>query len=210
MLVFIDESGDSGIKGKDGSSEFFVIVAEIFEDDDEASDCDNRIEALKQECFKSPKAKFHFSKCNHDRRCEFFHTVAGCGFFYLAFVLNKAKLYGPGFADKEMFYKYTASLLFENAKPYLSNAILVLDKTGNRDFRKQLEKYLKKKINGASNEGIKIKKLKTEASHSNNLIQLADMVCGAVARSLRREEGSGEYRRLLGARELNVQVWPKG
>jgi hypothetical protein len=209
MLVFIDESGDSGIKGKAGSSEFFVMVAVIFEDNDEAEDCDRRIEGLKKECFSSPLAEFHFSKCNHDRRCKFFQTAAGCDFFYMAFVLNKAKLWGPGFAFKETFYKYTAKLLFENAKPYLSNATLVLDRTGNRDFRQQLEKYLKKKINGETGEQTKIKKLKTEPSHSNNLIQLADMICGAVGRSFKNDKEAAQYRTMISARELSIQVWPK-
>lgn len=209
MLVFIDESGDSGIKGKTGSSEFFVIVAVIFEDNEDAECCDARIEKLKHECFKHQNAEFHFSKCNQEMRCRFFSAVAGCDFFYLAFVLNKAKLWGPGFAYKDSFYKYTAKLLFENAKPYLTDATLILDRTGNRDFRTQLEKYLKNKIN-QKNEVAKIRRLKTEASHSNNLIQLADMVCGAVARSFKQKDDASEYRKMLGARELSVQVWPKG
>jgi hypothetical protein len=36
VLVFIDESGDPGTKGKPGSSDYFVVTAVIFEDRDEA------------------------------------------------------------------------------------------------------------------------------------------------------------------------------
>lgn len=44
-----------------------------------------------------------------------------------------------------------------------------------------------------------------EASHSNNLIQLADMVCGSVARSCGHEDD--RFRRLIGPRERFVQTW---
>jgi hypothetical protein len=73
--------------------------------------------------------------------------------------------------------------------------------------RLQLEKYLKKKIN--VDDEI-IRKIKTEPSHSNNLIQLADMVCGAIGRSYKLDKADRmTYRKIIGHRELGVQLWPK-
>lgn len=120
-------------------------------------------------------------------------------------MLNKTKLYGPGFQYKESFYKYTASLLFENAKPYLRDASVTIDRNGDRVFRIQLEKYLKRKIN---TEAQVIRKVKTEPSHSNNLLQLADMVCGAIARSHRKDKNGDieKFRKIIGHRELDVQL----
>jgi len=43
MLVFVDESGDCGIKGKAGSSQLFVIAAVIFEENLSAEACDKRV-----------------------------------------------------------------------------------------------------------------------------------------------------------------------
>ncbi len=37
MLVFVDESGDAGMKLDGGSSEFFVVTAILFEEHDEAT-----------------------------------------------------------------------------------------------------------------------------------------------------------------------------
>lgn len=209
MLVFVDESGDSGIKKKAGSSSLFVMAAVTFSDHDEATRCDQRIGDLRNECFGKKKLEFKFSKCCDDYREKFFSTVSGYDFFYLAFVLNKAKLYGPGFSYKSPFYKYTASLLFENARPYLRDASVVIDRSGEREFRKQLEKYLKNKVNA---EKEIIRKVKTECSHSNNLLQLADMVCGAVARFHREDKSEADrlrFRRMIAHRELDLQVWPK-
>ena len=54
MLVFIDESGDTGFKVKQGSSKYFIISLVIFEDNEEALACDQRIQLLKRE-LKYPK-----------------------------------------------------------------------------------------------------------------------------------------------------------
>lgn len=207
MLVFVDESGDSGMKGKEGSSALFVITAVLFEENESAEECDRAIKKVREECYPGRFTEFHFNKCCTAHRIKFFQAVAPMDFFYLSFVLDKSKLFGPGFNYKESFYKYTAKLLFENAKPYLNNATVTIDRSGNRDFRLQLEKYLKKKINV---EDEIIRKIKTEPSHSNNLIQLADMVCGAVGRSYKMEKADQmTYRKIIGHRELGVQLWPK-
>lgn len=127
-------------------------------------------------------------------------------FFYLAVVINKDrdKLYGGGFKIKESFYKYTCSLVFENAKPYLKDATIIIDGSGSREFKRQFKTYLRKKI-GASI----IKKVKIQSSHTNNLIQLADMIAGAVHRSFTNKGDKEIYRKILGAKEINAQVWPK-
>ncbi|MBI4463737.1 MAG: DUF3800 domain-containing protein [Acidobacteria bacterium] len=86
---------------------------------------------------------------------------------------------------------------------------MVIDRCGDRVFRHQIGKYLKRKINTREAGGNLIKKVKMEASHSNNLLQMADMVCGAVGRCFNsNREGKWEFRNLIKHRELNVQVWP--
>ncbi len=207
MLVFVDESGDCGIKGKRGSSALFVITAVIFEENESAEACDKAVSELRTKCFRNSTREFHFNKCCDDYRQQFLSGIRAHDFFYLAFVLNKERLYGPGFAYKESFYKYTAKLLFENARPHLRNAAVLIDRSGHREFRKQLESYLRRKIN--TDREI-IRKVKTEPSHSNNLLQVADMICGAVARSYRLDKDDPKrFRRMVAHRELSVQVWPK-
>jgi hypothetical protein len=208
MLAFVDESGDAGMKNKPGSSALFVICAVLFLDNEDAHACDARISELRVECFGQKQREFKFNKCGDQHRKVFLRGVMGQEFLYIAFVLNKAKLYGPGFQFKESFYKYTCKLLFENAKRYLSDASVVIDGSGNREFRKQLQSYLKKKINIDKEKTIK--KVKIEASHRNNLLQLADMIVGALARSFREDKaGCGEYRDIISRAELGVQIWPR-
>ena len=157
MLVFIDESGDSGLK----------ILA-------------------------------------------FLQAVAPYDFFYYGIVLNKdpQKLWGAGFRDKQSFYKYACSLVFENAKEKLQNATVIIDKSGNLDFRRQLEKYLKRRINPVNSMKI-ISKVKMQRSHGNNLLQLADYVAGVINRSVQKKDVGNEYKKVIAHREIFVQIWPR-
>lgn len=208
MLVFIDESGDCGMKVGAGSSRLFLITAILFEDSEDAEDCDGRIAELRKDLQVHERFEFHFNRCCDKYRTRFLEAVSGSQFFYYSMVLNKAKLWGEGFKYKDSFYKYAAGLVFENTKARISNATVVLDKCGDREFRDQLARYLKKRMN--DRKLTLIKKLRMEPSHSNSLLQLADMVCGAVYRSFdinRRDRMA--FRKLVGHREMEVRVWPR-
>ena len=64
MLVFFDESGDSGMKGKEGSSRLFIVTAILFEENEEAERCDARIDQLRKDLGVGLRFEFHFNKCS--------------------------------------------------------------------------------------------------------------------------------------------------
>lgn len=209
MLVFIDESGDTGLNISQGSSPFFTVAVVLFENDEEALTCDQRIQSLKKELKYPPDFEFHFYHNSRRTRIKFLETVASYDFFYFGFVINKNpdKLYGEGFRHRESCYKYVCGLVFENAKPYLKETKVKLDKSGRAVFRSQLAKYLKQKIN--SDKTQLIKSVKMERSSSNNLLQLADYVAGVINRKVQGKSDYEIYYRYLAPREMHVQVWPK-
>ena len=208
MLVFIDESGDSGLKITEGSSRYFVISLVIFEDHKEAEACDQRIKLLGRELGHPQGYYFHFVDNSHAVRLKFFEAVAPYGFTYFGFVLNKdpQKLWGEGFKHKESLYKSTCGYVFENAKPYLDQAIVIIDKSGQKVFRSQLASYLKRKINDRQRQYIK--EVKMQPDRGNNLLQLADYVAGSINRFQQGKKFSPEYRRFIAHKEINVQLWP--
>jgi hypothetical protein len=208
MLIFIDESGDPGLKLKQGASKFFSVALVIFEDHEEALACDKKIEGLRQELGWSSKSEFHF-KMNSDKvRETFLKAVSPYNFFYYGIIMNKKQLYGEGFKDKHSFYKYACSLVFENAKEKLKSATIIIDQSGSLTFKRQLEKYLKRKMN--QYEKKLIKTVKMQDSNRNNLLQLADYVVGALNRSMfSNRKNAKRFRKLLSHREIHVQVWPK-
>ena len=198
MLVFIDESGDSGLKIEEGASRYFIVGLVVFEDNEDAIACDQRIQLLKKELGLSATTEFHFKRNSDKLRRAFLAAVAPYNFFYYGIVINKdpQKLWGDGFKNKESFYKYACGLVFENAKDKLHDSTVVIDQSGNLDFRRQLAKYLRTKMN----RGI-IKKVKMQRSESNNLLQLADYVVGIINRSVQnKRKWADDYCRIIAHR----------
>ena len=208
MLIFVDESGDTGLKIEQGSSKFFSVALVVFEELDEATACDQRIGLLRRELGWDEHSEFHFKRNSDKVRRAFLQAVAPYNFFYYGIVINKEKLWGEGFRDKRSFYKYTSGLVFQNAKEKLSKAIVVIDESGNLDFKRQLARYLRSKINEEPRKIIA--KVKMQRSGSNNLLQLADYIAGVINRST---QGSKkfilEYQRFIAHRKIYVQTWPK-
>jgi hypothetical protein len=98
--------------------------------------------------------------------------------------------------------------MFEMAKDRVSNAIVILDGRGPEHFRRELKKYLRQRLNDDSNKRL-IRKVKTEDSSRNDLLQLADMVVGSLARCYSNKKDAREFRRLIAHHEMFVQFWPK-
>lgn len=98
--------------------------------------------------------------------------------------------------------------MFENAKEKLENSIIVIDESGNLDFKQQLSKYLKKRMNAKDKK--LIKEIKMQKSYVNNLLQLADYVAGVINRSIQNNKRyTDEYRKIIAHREIFIQIWPK-
>lgn len=209
MLVFIDESGDTGRKIDRGSSPFFVVSMVLFNDHDEALALDKKINLLKRELRLSESYEFHFSHNSEKVRKAFLDAINPYNFTYITVAINKdpKKLYGEGFNHKHAFYKYACNMVFTNSKPYLTNAIVVLDKLGSGEFRKKLATYLQRNFN---NDGQKIiKKIKQQRSDANNLLQLADYITGIINRKVQNKKDWQEYHKYISSKELQVQIWPK-
>ena len=205
MLVFVDESGDPGLRLAQGSSAYFVVVLVVIDDAEETKVITQRIKLLRYELKLPAQFEFKFNKCRPTHRMAFLKAVAPYNFFYYAIVINKSGLYGEGFKIKESFYKYATQLVFLNARQHLEDAQVYIDASGDRDFRKQINVYLKSRINLEKRH---IKSVAFLNSANNDLIQLADMVAGAINRSYGKKEDAEQYAKLIRFREANLQVWP--
>lgn len=209
MLVFLDESGDAGLKLTAGSSPYFVVTLVIFENHDVANGVDRTIDRLREKFRFAPGFEFKFAKLDRKHREDFLKEINGFDFCYFSIVINKSALQAEGFKVKESFYKYACRLVLSNATVMLNDATVVLDGCGDREFRRQLKSYLCRTVNDPEATTVKIRKLKLQDSRQNNLLQVADMVCGAVARYYSQKVDRLVYRAWLKPREKRVQFWPK-
>jgi hypothetical protein len=209
MLGFMDESGDVGMKLITGSSRFFTLALVLFRDLRVAQSCDRRINAIRKELRLLPEAEFHFTHASTDVRTAFLKFVANYDFRYVACTLDKSRLAGKAWHRKSYFCLRAAQLILEVARPLLLNAKVVIDASTDRTFDQEFAKYLKRHA-GKTNGQPLIREATTEKSHKHNLLQLADMVCGAVARTYRQERKDRTiYRQLIEKREESIRLWPE-
>ncbi len=92
-----------------------------------------------------------------------------------------------------------------NARRHLEEARVFIDESGDRAFRKQINTYLKKKINLEKRHIARVDFLDSAKS---GLIQLADMVAGSINRSFGNKPDANDYIALIRHREGHLQVWP--
>lgn len=209
MLVFLDEAGDLGFKFSKGSSHFLIITLVLFDNEEEAKSCDLRIGLLRRELRLPEKFEFHFNQNSPEIRKDFLRAVAPYKLSYFAVVIDKNKFRMPEPASAKAFYRHACSLVFEIAKKRLNEAIVTIDGKGGRHYKRDLQRDLKKKINEPKANVRYIATIKIQDSAANNLIQLADMVCGAVNRSFSGKPDAHEYRQIITHREAAVEMVPK-
>jgi len=200
VLVFIDESGDPGFRERDGSSPVFVVAMVIFETTEDAQRTQDAVRAFKER--HGLRGELKFNKTRNDLRDEFFRYIVNHPFIVRAIVVNKKVIYSPRLrSDKEIFYSYFVRSLMTYDADTLRNAKVIIDALGDRTFRRELAKYLKKYL------PYKVRQIGFSKSHADELLQLADMCAGAIARAHRNDRANN--RRWLGMLRPRVaDVWP--
>ena len=197
MLVFIDESGCPGFKMAKGSDPVFALGMVIFKSAETANEASVAIQQLRSDI--GHKAEFKFSKSSTEARDAFFKRVATCDFAVRALVVNKEVIYSEKLrTNNDAFYNYFVKQLMNFDDGALKDARVRIDGSGSRDFQRALGSYLRRELRG------KIRDLKMIDSHRDQLMQLADMCIGAIARSYRDRDDPARWRNMLRHRIENV------
>lgn len=200
MLVFIDESGDPGFKLSKGSSPTFVVCLVAFKTKDEAN---NAREAISSAAIRHKiQPEFKFSNSRDYVRDAFFEAVSGFDFCVRAIVVQKEKIYSPILrTDRDRFYNFFVKSMLRFDNGLLKDARVMLDGSGDRSFRNELSAYLRRHTEKGA-----IKKFVFADSRSDNLVQLADMCTGAIARSYRTDRTDAARWRSMLAPKID-DIW---
>lgn len=203
MLVFIDESGDPGFKLGKGSAPIFVAAMVVFHDHGQALATQTAIEDAAVKLRIHPE--FKFSRCRDEIRDAFFETVRPFDFRVRAIVVQKDLIYSQHLrSEKERFYSFFVKSMLKFDDGLLEGAHILIDGSGDREFRRQLEAYLRRHLGRG-----KVKKIRFRDSHSDPLIQLADMCAGAIARA-NRPDRDDQYRWMKMFRPKIDDIWRFG
>lgn len=205
MWIFIDESGDAGFKLVRGSSQHFIVSMVIFHTEDAATATTRTIERLAGELRVKPE--FKFAKSCDKVRDGFFAGISGCQFTTRSVVVDKTKIYSTHLKEhKECFYNFFIRTMLKYDNGILDQAKIIIDGSGDRTFKNEFKAYIRRSLPEQS-----IRKLSLKDSKSDPLIQLADMVAGAIARSYKSDKSEcDKWRRMLHANRQIDNVWNFG
>jgi len=182
MLVFIDDSGDPGFKINKGSTRFFVIALVIFNDDLEAEKAAVCIKDLKRRLGFPDDLEFKFNKSSRKTRESFLRTVNNFDFKVRSIVFDKAKIKSTELKNKKnSFYSYAIKMVLKYSRNFIIQAKVKIDGSGDRVFRKSFLTYLRRELSLI--EKPILKHCKIVDSKGNVLVQMADMIAGAIRRS---------------------------
>jgi len=138
VLVFVDESGDPGMKLGKGSSNYLVITMVVLDCSKDASSVEAQIRELRQQFGWKQDFEFHFTEMSPSRKTEFLQVISNHTFKYYSIVIDKVKLTSENFKNHPTsLYKSACNYLFSNGKNHLRNAIVIVDGKGDRHFRKE-------------------------------------------------------------------------
>lgn len=169
-----------------GSSRHLVIAACLFDAAEAMEQATAAIRALQRNWGRSERWEFKYSKTSDAMKAEFFHAVSPIDFRVRAIVIDKPKLYSVHLRNAPVhLHNYAITQLLSHADGTISDAKLVIDGQDVVAFGARSATYFQRAINTA--QPGTLRKVAFEDSARNPLIQLADMVAGAIHRSERGE-----------------------
>lgn len=206
MLVLIDESGDAGFKLGRGSSEVFVLTAVIFDDRLQAEKAAVELKILKQDLGLNQDYEFHFNNASPRLRISFMRVASNQKFRVRTLVFEKSKIRSDELrTNKEKFYNYAVKLLLKDSRANIKDAHVKIDGQGDRVYKRAMASYLRQQLNSSGNHVIS--KLKIVDSKTDVLIQLADMISGAIYYSYNGKPKASCYKEIIKSRIENLWVF---
>jgi hypothetical protein len=183
MLVFIDDSGDPSFSFDKGSTPNFVISAVIFDDNLEAEKVSVALKEYKRSLGFPDDVEFKFAQSRDTVRTGFLQIINKFKFRVRYLVVDKKLIRSSELKNnKNSFYSYAIKMLLKHSKGTINDARIKIDGSGDRVFKKNFINYLRRELNVNFNNKILLN-CKLVDSKGNMLIQMADMIAGAIRRS---------------------------
>ncbi len=178
--IYIDESGDLGLRG----SRYFIIVAVICNDPKELG---RIIKKLRQRKLKKHIKNLPEIKANNSRReiREYvLRKFRNLDVSTYALIVDKSKILPRLYDVKNRLYNYFAGILIDDLEHEKEVSIVIDKKDTNALIRRDFNSYIKRKIT-KKRYNIKIE-IKHIPSINSNELQVVDFIAWAVFRNFDR------------------------
>ena len=189
--IFIDDSGDAGLDKS--NTDQLIIAAVIVADEITKNILSDAINRFRQDLGWNDLDEFKFAKMNKETLVKLIDFINDYDFRVYAVVLDKRKIAKSYTAEGSIqIYNYILMVLLK--KVGKNKQIITIDGKISKRKAKEVRAYLRQHLR---KEGIVDVKIVFAESRKEPLIQLADIVAGAVARSYKDKTDAQRYLKLL-------------
>jgi hypothetical protein len=200
-VIYIDESGSPDVLNL--APPVFVVGAVVIDSRQDLADLDQRFKNAFATIHRPEDHELKTSGLSVAKHARVLRELSLLEYQWAAACFVKAKLDSAGFADPKTFYRYAFQFLVGDLLTVAWQADLVIDENSTPEFQAQLETYLR-----LQNSGLpvgRLQSIKFSPSGKSRLVQLADLVAGAVRLSV---EGQSVPLREIEHQMISLQVWP--
>jgi hypothetical protein len=200
-VIYVDESGNPDIKNHEPP--VFVVAAVLVESRKDVAGLDQRFRNAFAAINRPEEHEMRSSGLSEIKHSRVLRELSLLDYQWAAACFDKKRLQSPGFTDPTSFYRYAFQFLIGDLLTVAWQSDLVIDEHSTSEFQSALERYLRKQ-----NSGLPVNRLgavRFAQSSKERLVQLADLVAGAVRRAVNGEELP---LREIEPKMINLQLWP--
>ena len=189
---FLDEFGDYRFDfDKSDVSTHFIIVAILVKDSNKAS-LEQEMDRIRQIYVQTGDLTSRSFDNDHTQRMQILNEIKDLPFSVYAYVIDKRKIReDSGIMSKTSFLKYVNKMVYRDLNRSFEQLDLVADNREEKSFLQEFKNYIRtKSIPDLFNHST----FGFNNSKSNNLLQLADVIAGTLAKGYDLTHQSDHYR----------------
>ena len=184
------------------------IIGAIIVDSAKRAGVEEKVKAIQREFFQGSAIKSSNVKSNFERRARVLSALATLDFSILAVVVDKRKLYSPGYSHLGSFYKSLHDRVLTQLIQAFPKLKLCSDRYSDDKFMASFRDYVRRNQPGDLFDNHDFEFVE---SVNSPLVQVADFVCGSLARhydAIFTEPNSIEFLKILKPRIQIIDEWP--
>lgn len=197
QLVFIDESGDPGLTG--GRSSNFVVAAVVIINDTDDVIIRGKIKDYRRTLGWNDKDEFKFSKTRKGVIKELVKILKPYRYKIYGVILDKENSRLPVNNNRYSLYNLILAEVLKNTK--ITDMKICIDGDVGKKYKKNTITLLRHELG----HKIHITSLKYADSRKVDELQLADIVAGAINRSLSDKKDAKDYIGLLKDKIIEIR-----
>ena len=181
-LVFVDESGNPGIKDEQGE---FVIVGVVVIEENDLAKISEEFSKIKQQMNWGADFEFKFSKTNKNIIIKLLKSLSNINFEIYALIFDKKDISTNG---QTIYNRLLCDLIKEMR---IENADILVDGKTSRRNKNSVASFFRKELSKNGN------KLRYGNSKSYDGLQLADLIAGTIHRFYAGKKGGIDFMSII-------------